>query len=379
MKPILPGATLGILGGGQLGRMLALAAKRMGYRVLVYSPEEDSPAGQVSDREISASYDSDEALKSFALLCDVVTLEFENIPVAALETVLNFAPVRPGPNVLHIAQNRLREKAFLRDNGFPVAPFAQVEGVEGLEPALSELGTPAVLKTAGFGYDGKGQRVVRTLAEARAAYADLGGGAVILEAFVNYRQELSVVAARGERGAYADFGVIENDHANHILDVSSAPPDLPEGVQREARALTRAVLESLNVVGVLCAELFLAESGEVLVNELAPRAHNSGHLTLEACAASQFEQQLRAVCGLPLGDTRLVRPAAMANLLGDLWKDGEPDWLKVLALPDVHLHLYGKQAARPGRKMGHLTALGVTAKEAREHVLRARAALRSRD
>lgn len=374
MTPVLPGATLGVLGSGQLGRMLAQVARRLGYRVLVYSPFADTPAGQLADEEVCAAYDDAEALAAFARRCGAITVEFENIPAAALETCAAFAPVRPGPGVLHVAQNRLREKTFLRDHGFPVAPFARVDDLAGLERALAELGAPAVLKTAGFGYDGKGQRVVKGADEARAAYRELGGGTLVLEAFVRFEREVSVVAARGLGGETRDFGVIDNYHALHILDLSVAPSSLPARRQAEARELARALLETLDVVGVLCAELFVTEDGALLVNELAPRPHNSGHLTIEACLASQFEQQLRAVCGLPLGVSELRQPAAMANLLGDLWRSGEPDWLRVLAT-DVRLHLYGKAEARPGRKMGHLTALAGTPGEAREKVLAARACL----
>ena len=231
------------------------------------------------------------------------------------------------------------------------------------------------MKTAGFGYDGKGQAIVKSLGEASSAYQNLGGGTVILEKFITYQQEVSVVAARTASGNYADFGVIENDHENHILDVSVAPSSLPEKVQKEAREIARAVLEALEVVGVMCVEMFLTENGDLLINEVAPRPHNSGHLTIEGCVTSQFEQQLRAVCSLPLGSTEFVRPVAMVNLLGDMWQDGEPNWQKVLAMQDVHLHLYGKAEARVGRKMGHVTALGETVEEARARALKAQALL----
>ena len=373
MRPALPGSTLGIFGSGQLGRMLAFEAKRLGYTVHVFSPGENTPAGQVADVEITASYEDEDAVHQFASGVDVLTVEFENIPVEALELAHALTPVHPSPNVVHIAQNRLREKRFLHDHGLPVTPFRELSSANVLERALDELGTPAVMKTAGFGYDGKGQAIVKTLEEARAAYEKLGGGTVILESFISYQQEVSVVAARSASGEYADFGVIENDHANHILDVSVAPSTLPEAVQEEARGLARAVLEALDVIGVMCVEFFLADN-TLLINEVAPRPHNSGHLTIEGCATSQFEQQLRAVCGLPLGATD-VRPVAMANLLGDLWAAGEPDWEKVLGMQGVHLHLYGKGEARAGRKMGHLTALGETVEAARERVVGARAAL----
>ena len=378
MKPVLPGSTVGVFGSGQLGRMLAFEAKRMGYAVYIFSPGENTPAGQVSGVEVVAPYDDLDAVRAFASRVDVLTVEFENIPAATLEAAQALTPVHPSPNVLHIAQNRLREKRFFAEQGLPVTPFREVAVGAELEQALGDLGTPAVMKTAGFGYDGKGQAIVKTLDEASTAYESLGGGTVILESFISYQQEVSVVAARSAAGEYADFGVIENSHENHVLDVSVAPSTLPAKVQKEARELAQSVLASLEVVGVMCVEFFLTEDGSLLVNEVAPRPHNSGHLTIEACMTSQFEQQLRAVCGLPLGATDFIRPAAMTNLLGDLWASGEPNWQKVLGTKDVHLHLYGKAEARAGRKMGHLTALGASTEEAREKVLRARAALTPR-
>ncbi len=373
MKPVLPGATLGIFGSGQLGRMLALEAKRLGYRVHVFSPGTDTPAGQAADVELAAAYEDLDAVRAFARGVDALTVEFENIPAATLEAAERVTPVRPSPAVLFVTQNRGREKAFLKQNGFPVVPFALIRSADDLAPAFETVGGPAVLKTAGFGYDGKGQRRVASLGELTAAYDELGGAAV-LEAFVDFEREISVVAARTATGALNHFGVLANEHRKHILDVTTAPARLPEKVAADAVATARAVLEALNIVGVMCVEFFLTRDDSLLVNELAPRPHNSGHLTLEACATSQFEQQLRAVCGLPLGSCELLRPAAMANLLGDLWQQGEPNWLEVLA-EDVHLHFYGKTEARAGRKMGHVTALGTTAEGAREKVLRARALL----
>ena len=373
MTSVLPGATIGVFGSGQLGRMLSFEAKRMGYRVHIFSPDKDTPAGQVSDLETSANYEDLDAVRTFAKSVDVITVEFENIPFEALEVAQALIPVHPSSQVLYIAQNRLREKTFLHQKTLPITPFEQINDKADLAKALQTLGTPAVMKTAGFGYDGKGQAMVKSLEEASFAYEDLGGGTVILEKFITYQQEVSVVAARTLSGDYADFGVIENDHEHHILDVSVAPSSLSETLQQEAREIARAVLEALEVVGVMCVEMFLTEGGDLLINEVAPRPHNSGHLTIEGCATSQFEQQLRAVCGLPLGSTDFVRPAAMANLLGDLWQEGEPNWQKVLAMKDVHLHLYGKEEARIGRKMGHITALSETVDGAREKALRARA------
>jgi 5-(carboxyamino)imidazole ribonucleotide synthase len=375
--PLLPGATLGILGSGQLGRMLALAARRMGYRVHVFSPERDSPTGQVADHEHAAPYEHLAAVRAFARKVDVVTFEFENVPAATAETVAAEVPVRPAPGVLHVCQHRLREKRFLAAHGFPTTPWKAVRSAAELAAAVAELGAPAVAKTAGWGYDGKGQVRLETAGadEAAEAWRRLGTDEAVVEAFVDFEREVSVVAARGADGAVADFPLFANDHERHILDVTLAPAPVPPEVAGEASRIARGVVEALDVVGVLCVEMFLARDGRLLVNELAPRPHNSGHLTIEAAATSQFEQQLRAVCGLPLGAPDLVTPAAMANLLGDLWADGEPDWAAALAVPGVALHLYGKREARPGRKMGHFTAVAPTAEEARRRALDARQAL----
>jgi len=377
-SPILPGATVGVLGSGQLGRMFAIAARRMGYRVHTFSPDDDTPTGQVADREVQGAYDDLDAVRAFARGVDVVTFEFENVSSAAAEAAAGHAPVRPGGSVLHTTQNRLREKAFLAGAGVPVAPFAAVHSAAELREALARLGTPAVLKTAGWGYDGKGQVKITAADEADEAWKALHTGEAVLEAFVDFALEVSVVAARGLDGSFAHFGLIANDHSRHILDVSVAPAPVDAATVREAVEIARGILDGLDVVGVLCVEMFLTRDGRLLVNELAPRPHNSGHLTFDACVTSQFEQQLRAICGLPLGATDLLRPAAMANLLGDLWQGGEPDWVAACRFPDVKLHLYGKATARPGRKMGHLTALagvGDGPDEARQRVLAAREAL----
>jgi 5-(carboxyamino)imidazole ribonucleotide synthase len=373
--PILPGATVGVLGSGQLGRMLALAARRMGYRIHTFSPQRDTPTGQVADREITAAYDDLDAVRTFAAGVAVVTLEFENIPTATVEAIGAFVPVRPGGAVLHTTQHRIREKTFLRDAGFPVTPFRAVSTVADLRDGLAAFGYPAVLKTADFGYDGKGQAKVATPDEAEAALTAFAGRQAILEAFVAFEREVSVVAARGLDGAFAHYGAVENSHANHILDTTVAPAAVPPETARQAVEIARGVLDALGVVGVACVEFFLTTSGALLVNEIAPRPHNSGHFTIDACATSQFEQQLRAVCGLPLGATTQLRPAAMANLLGDLWQSGEPDWAAACAVPNVALHVYGKREPRLGRKMGHLTALGTTPEEAIHAVHAARAAL----
>ena len=373
---VLPGATLGILGSGQLGRMLALAARQMGYRVAVFSPDADSPAGQVADREVVASYDNLEAVRDFARSVAVVTFEFENVPSATTAAAAEFAPVRPDGQVLHITQQRLREKTFLRDQGFPVTPFLAVNSRKDLEDAVSHLGLPAVLKTASFGYDGKGQIKLKTVADLPGALAGLRGAEGIYEAFVDFEKELSVVGARTLQGDFAAFPIFENAHADHILDVTFAPAAVSETVASDAVRITRGILESMGVVGLLTVEMFLTRDGKILVNELAPRTHNSGHLTLDACVTSQFEQQLRAVCGLPLGSTALHQPAAMVNLLGHLWQTGTPQWVNALQTdPSIKLHLYGKSEARMGRKMGHFTATGDTATEAVRKAVAARAAL----
>jgi 5-(carboxyamino)imidazole ribonucleotide synthase len=375
LKPILPGATIGVLGSGQLGRMFAIAARRMGYRVHTLSPDSDTPTGQVADVEVTASYDDLDAVRAFARRVDAVTFEFENVPSATVEAIEALAPVRPAGRVLHIAQHRLREKTFLREAGLPVAPFCVVRSRADLEAAVAQLGCPAVLKTAGFGYDGKGQARVTAPEQAPEAWAAIGGGEAVLEAFIDHQCELSVVAARGLDGAFVHYGVVENRHRNHILDLTIAPASIAARLAAEAVEMARAVFERLQVVGVLCVEFFLTRDGRLLINELAPRPHNSGHFTIDACMSCQFEQQLRAVCGLPLGSTEQFRPAAMANLLGDLWSQGEPDWAAVCARPDTKLHLYGKLEPRPGRKMGHLTALAHSAEQAAQAALAARASL----
>ncbi|HEY8534812.1 MAG TPA: 5-(carboxyamino)imidazole ribonucleotide synthase [Vicinamibacterales bacterium] len=375
--PILPGAALGVLGSGQLGRMFAMAARRLGYRVHVFSPDTNTPAGQVADVEIAAPYDDLDAVRAFARSVDVVTFEFENVPAATAEAVVEIVPVRPNGAVLHVAQQRAREKGFLAEKGFPVTPFVRVTAEDELDAALARTGVPAVMKTASLGYDGKGQAKVADAAAAREAWRRMGGVEVVVERFIPFEREVSVVAARGLDGWTTSYGVIENTHANHILDVSVWPADVPPHVERRASEIALGVLEALDVVGVLCVEFFLTADGGLLINELAPRPHNSGHLTIDAAVTSQFEQQVRAICGLPPGSVDRLRPAAMANLLGDLWVGGEPDWAAACAIPNVKLHLYGKADARPGRKMGHLTALAETPQQARELALKARAALRS--
>jgi 5-(carboxyamino)imidazole ribonucleotide synthase len=369
---ILPGSTIGVLGSGQLGRMFAIAARRMGYRVHTLSPDLDTPTGQIADVEVKAPYNDLDAVSKFASNVKVVTFEFENVPTETAQAAERCAPVRPAGSILHTTQQRIREKSFLTKAGLPTTPYREVHSLEDLQRALSELGSPAVLKTAAFGYDGKGQVRIESPDRAAEAWTTIGRQEAVLEAFIDFDCEISVVAARGADGEFVHYGAIENQHSRHILDISIAPARVPPNIAAEAVEMTRCVLERLGVVGVLCVEFFVTREGRLLINELAPRPHNSGHLTVDACVTSQFEQQLRAVCGLPLGSTAMHRPAAMANLLGDLWSKGEPNWPAACAFPDVKLHLYGKLEPRPGRKMGHLTALNHDPEEAYRTVLKAR-------
>jgi 5-(carboxyamino)imidazole ribonucleotide synthase len=351
--------------------MFAIAARRLGYRVHVLSPDDDTPTGQVADVEIQASYGDLDAVGRFAQQVDVVTFEFENVPVETIDIVEKFVPVFPAGPVLHTTQHRLREKTFLTQAGTPVTPFLAINSSADLEAASDDL-YPGVLKTAAWGYDGKGQTKFESRSAAVSAWRQSNREPAILEKYVDFAAELSVVAVRGQVGALACYGPIANTHRNHILDLSVAPADFPQHVADEAIEIARAILDALDVVGVLCIEYFLTTDGKLLVNELAPRPHNSGHLTVDAHASCQFEQQVRAVCGLPLAATMQLRPAAMVNLLGDLWQDGAPDWTGALALPGVKLHLYGKKKALPGRKMGHLTILADTAALAAEGARAAR-------
>jgi 5-(carboxyamino)imidazole ribonucleotide synthase len=374
--PLSPGATLGVLGAGQLGRMFAAAAVRMGYRVHVFAPDANAaPAAAHAVRTVEAGWDDEAALARFAEGVDAVTIEFENIPSAALETVARHVPVRPGPQALHVAQHRGREKAFLASLGLPLAPWTPVASADDAAGALAELGRPALLKTAGFGYDGKGQAALGAADEVADAWARIGGGPAVLEGRVELAAELSVVVARDGAGRTACFEAARNHHVGGILDVSAAPSGLPGAVTVEAREAAVTVAEALELEGVACVEFFLGEDGRLRVNEIAPRPHNSGHLTIEGAATSQFEQQVRTTAGLPLGDPSPRAPAAMANLLGDLWTDGPPDWTAALAHPGVALHLYGKAEPRPGRKMGHLTVLADDPGSAERKARAARAAL----
>jgi 5-(carboxyamino)imidazole ribonucleotide synthase len=380
MKPpvFLPGSTVGVMGSGQLGRMLGLAARRMGYRFHVFSPERHTPAGQVADLEICAEYSDEAAVRAFAKGIDVLTFEFENVPAQSIEWATQHCVVRPSGRVLEICQHRLREKTFLKAAGLPLPAFESVETFLELKAAVERLGTPSVLKTAAFGYDGKGQHKILPESDLAEVWSSFGAQPAVLEAWVPFEKELSVLVARGVDGATVTYSVCENLHANHILDLTLVPARVEDSVASAARALAVKTAEALELVGLLAVELFLLSDGSILVNELAPRPHNSGHFSLDASITSQFEQQLRAVCGLPLGAAEVLRPCAMANLLGDDWSGGEPIWAAALESPSVKLHLYGKGEARVGRKMGHLTALGGTLKEAEAAVREAQLRLQGR-
>lgn len=358
---ILPGAMLGVLGGGQLGRMFTVAARTMGYRVTVLDPDPASPAAQVADACIAAPYDDAEALARLARECVAVTTEFENVPAASLEYLAKHLPVRPAAGAVAVAQDRIREKTFLRDHGFETAGFATIARADEIDAAVAHVGTPALMKTARLGYDGRGQARVDSREAAHQAFAELGATACVLEEMLKLEREVSVVLARGADGEIRAWPVTENRHRNGILDVSLAPALVPGPLADRAVGIASAVTKTLDYVGVLAVEFFVCDGDRLLVNEFAPRPHNSGHWTIDGAATSQFEQQVRALCGLPLGDASLHRPTAMVNLLGDLWRKGQPPaWDAILSHPEAKLHLYGKEQARPGRKMGHFTCFGAT-------------------
>ena len=354
--PLLPGATLGILGGGQLGRMFTLAARTMGYRVMVLDPDAASPAGQMADVHVRAGYDDAAALQQLAATCAAITTEFENVPAASLIELARHCRVSPGADAVAIVQDRSHEKSWLARNGFATAPFALVYGEGDLDAALADVGTPSLLKIARLGYDGKGQARVHALEDAHRAFGEFRGQPCVLEGLVQLEREISVVLARSDSGECALFPVAENRHVGGILDLSLVPARVPDSLAQQARETAQAVADRLDYVGVMAVEFFVAD-GRLLINEIAPRPHNSGHYTLDACVTDQFEQQVRALAGLPLGDTRLLSPVAMVNILGDRWHDGGPHWDALLAHPNIKLHLYGKTAARPGRKMGHFNVL----------------------
>jgi len=350
--PLAPGATIGILGAGQLGRMSAMSAARLGYRTHVFSPEADGPGNQVATVSTTADYEDTAALARFAAAVDAVTLEFENVPHASLVALAGQVPCRPGPQVLAACQDRAVEKRALAEAGVPVGAWALIESAADLAPALAVTGLPAVLKTTRLGYDGRGQALVATLAEAEAAFAALAPHPLVAEAFIPFVAEVSAIVARGADGAVVSFDAIENRHRNHILDLSYAPARIPIGAARGARAHAEAMAHRLELVGVLAVEFFLLADGRLLGNEMAPRPHNSGHWTMDACAVSQFDLHIRAVAGLPLPLPGRHADAVMRNLVG---AEGMALVAAMAALPEVALHLYGKAEARPGRKMGHVT------------------------
>ena len=373
---ILPGATLGILGGGQLGRMFVLAARTMGYAVVVLDPEEGCPAAQFADRHIQAHYTDQAALDALARTCVAITTEFENVPASTLDYLAQRCPVRPAASALAIAQDRIREKTFLQMNGFATAAFAAIEHSAALTAAVQQVALPALLKTSRAGYDGKGQRWVRNLAEAEKAFDDLGCKPCVLETGIDIQAEISVLLARSVDGRVAVYPLSENIHREGILDISIVPARVSAEIASRATEVATRIAALMDYCGVLAVEFFITKDGSLVVNEIAPRPHNSGHYTLDACRTSQFEQQVRCLCGLPPGDASLLSPAVMVNLLGDLWRGEQaPAWAQVLQQARAKLHLYGKREARAGRKMGHYTYLGESVEEALSQALAIQAAL----
>ena len=357
---VKPGAMLGLLGGGQLGRMFTKAAQRLGYQVTVLDPAPESPAGRVADHFICADYADHHALLKLSSDCVAITTEFENIPAGSLKKLAETCVVSPDAHGVSIAQNRISEKKFLVENNFSVVPFAIIDNTDRrVKINYTDL-LPGILKVSQFGYDGKGQRHVSSEAELEAAINDLNREICVLERLMPLSCEISVIVARGSDGELTSFPVSENRHVNGILDISIVPARVSRELAQQANDIATQVAEKLNYQGVLCVEFFVLEDGQLLINEIAPRPHNSGHYSIDACFTSQFEQQVRVLCGLPLGNTGMHSAAVMVNLLGDLWQQGEPDWSHVLQQPSTKLHLYGKSEARPDRKMGHFTVLGET-------------------
>lgn len=354
---IIPDAILGVLGGGQLGRMFCIAARTMGYRVWVLDPDPDSPAGALADRHLRADYLDQAALNELCAHCAAVTTEFENVPAETLEFLESAVPVRPSSRAVAVARDRILEKTFIREQGLATAPFFAINTEADLDYACTRLTLPALLKTAQLGYDGKGQVAVSGIDTARQGFADLGTRPCVLEERVELAREISVILARGVDGDTAVYPPGENVHVNGILDTTRVPANISDEVAAQARQMAVKLAQAMQYCGVLAVEFFLTTGGELLINEMAPRPHNSGHYTLDAALTSQFEQQVRTLCGLPPGSTRLLSPVVMVNLLGDLWTRGTPPWDKLLRHRQAKLHLYGKQAARPGRKMGHYNCL----------------------
>ena len=367
-SPLNPGSTIGIIGGGQLGRMLAIAARQMDYKTVVLDPDSNCPAGQVADRVIRSDYSDLKASSELAALADVVTYEFENVDADSVSSAEKHKPVRPSSSVLRTTQNRLHEKKALLQAGIPVANFRKVESLRDLEDAASVLGYPMVLKTATEGYDGKGQSIIDGERDLAISYDQLSARNVdlIVEQFVSFKAEVSTICARTIDGMTATFDPAENIHRNHILDTSIVPARIDESVTDKARIIATDIAEKLDVIGLIAVEMFVTQENDILVNELAPRPHNSGHYTMDGCDTSQFEQLVRILAGMPITLPKLHSPTVMVNLLGEIWEDtdGNPDWQRALELPGVSLHLYGKSAARVGRKMGHINVVAETVEEA---------------
>jgi 5-(carboxyamino)imidazole ribonucleotide synthase len=357
MTMILPGATLGMLGGGQLGRMFVTAAQTMGYKVVVLEPDESSPAGIIADQHINAVYTDEAALDQLAQLCDAVTTEFENIPASVLSYLEAKTVVHPSSKALSQTQNRLVEKAFIESLGIKVAPYAAIRSQTDIDTLAETFKFPAILKAASFGYDGKGQAVCKTLEDVRQAFSALNQVECVLEQRINLEREISTVLARSESGEISNFPVAENVHVNGILHSTTVPSSVSEQHSQTAMNMADKIANGLEYVGTMAVEFFISKEGEVLANEIAPRPHNSGHFTLDACETSQFEQQVRMLCGLPSGNVELTSPVVMINLLGDVWGNSQPHWDTLLTQPQNKLHLYGKKEARPGRKMGHFNVL----------------------
>lgn len=354
---ILPGSTLGMLGGGQLGRMFTIAARTMGYEVIVLDPDKSSPAGKLASEHLCADYQDQSALNSISSRCDAVTTEFENVPASTLEALAKTSPVRPGAQAVTITQDRIHEKTFLKENGFPTAPFAIIKSFEDLQQGIKTIGHPAILKVSRFGYDGKGQFGINSEPDIKPGWDALNAEACVLEQRMPLDIEVSVVLARGLNGEVSTYPVAENIHEKGILEVSIVPARIDKELQNKVTEMAKQIARTLDYVGVMAVEFFISH-GELLVNEIAPRPHNSGHYTLDACVTDQFEQQVRAISGLVLGETTLLTPVVMINMLGDIWHSGKaPKWQKLLDHPNVKLHLYGKHEARPGRKMGHFNVL----------------------
>ena len=367
-SPLNPGSTIGIIGGGQLGRMLAIAARQMDYKTVVLDPDSNCPAGQVADRVIRSEYSDLKASSELAALADVVTYEFENVDADSVSSAEKHKPVRPSSTVLRTTQNRLHEKKALLEAGIPVANFRKVDSLKDLEDAASVLGYPMVLKTATEGYDGKGQSIIHGEHDLAISYDQLNARNVelIVEQFVYFKAEVSTICARTADGMTATFDPSENIHRNHILDTSIVPARIDESVAGKARIVATNIAEKLDVIGLIAVEMFVTQENDILVNELAPRPHNSGHYTMDGCDTSQFEQLVRVLAGMPITLPKLHSPTVMVNLLGEIWEDtgGNPDWQRALEMPGVRLHLYGKSAARVGRKMGHINVVAETVEEA---------------